>query len=266
MSGHRRFVSYSGTGRTEGIPSTGCQACCLRGGSRKPGTRPLGSVDCNLRDRVAVEFIDSSGCRFSLRFCSHPEGARVQDVIAQAIKHKRVALVSSLLNVAALARETHEEEGQEGQEGSPGRASEKEENDEGDVGLELLSEVLDRAVGEVRDMEADLSAKEMLVVLGKVVYGAEQWAKVDARIKSLHPVSQPPEYKKFVLKGFQDLAEKKREQEAKKQQRRKQHARLDSDYEDMLDLCSDEEDDFSPTVTGAVTEVDTAGVTTTVTK
>ena len=57
--------------------------------------------------------------------------------------------------------------------------------------------MLEKAELEVRDMEADLSAKEMLLVLGKVVYGAEQWATLDTKIKNLHPVGQPAEYKRW---------------------------------------------------------------------
>ncbi|CAE7569403.1 Ankrd7 [Symbiodinium sp. CCMP2456] len=185
-------------------------------------------------------------------------GARARDAIGLAIRHKRVALVSQLLHVSQITLEAESNEAKGGL-----------------AGLELLCEVLESAEGEVQQMEPDLSAKEILLVLGKVAYGAEQWAKVDTKVKTIHPVQQPAEYKKLVLKGFQDIAARKKEQQeaqakqAKKQQQAAeqaaQRARLDSNLEEMLDECSEYGDDFSDgscTVTQAATGADVAGAVT----
>lgn len=185
-------------------------------------------------------------------------GARARDAIDLAIRRKRVALVSQLLHVSQITLEAESNEAKGGL-----------------AGLELLCEVLESAEGEVQQMDADLAAKEILLVLGKVAYGAEQWAKVDTKVKTLHPVQQPVEYKKLVLKGFQDIAARKKEQQeaqakqAKKQQQAAeqaaQRARLDSNLEEMLDQCSDYEDDCSDdsrTVTQAATGADVAGAVT----
>ena len=196
------------------------------------------------------------------------QGARARDAIALAIRRKRVALVSQLLDVAKITAEgraaAEQAEGRgEGAEVAEEAAEEAEraEASGSGGGLELLSAVLEKVEGEVQNMDPDLSAKEMLQVLGKVAYGAEQWAKIEGKVKGLHPVRQPAEYKKWVLQGLQDLATWKKEQaqqaQAKKQAAQEattKRARLDSDYEDMLDQCSDDEDDWSSTETETVTQ------------
>jgi len=159
------------------------------------GGVPPETISAILVSTTARDSSYASVVKFLLR-----KGARGEDAIEQAIRRKRVAVVSELLCLADLSAES-----------------------DANKGLDMLENVGVKAKQALKEMEADVSAKQLFMVLGKVVYGIKQWEDIETKIsRANNATAAIEEYKKRVLKGLTDVLQKKEEREREKERKMKE--------------------------------------------